>query len=326
MSTRRSRRLDPAGPSPSGHARRCFAARSIGSVVVVGSALGLLSGCSHDWEAYLPVGEPSGSGNGTGGAAGAGGDGGRGGAGGLGNGGAGGMEPPGVCPPLLAGPSLIKVATPGGKAYCVDSTEVTNEHYMEWLNANPSTALQPAHCNWNLSFVPAVGWPPGDAVLNNPVAHVDWCDAVAYCTSNGKHLCGRVGAGSNTYADFADPESSEWFNACTGSAMTVYPYADVYDPVACNGTDYAVGATLPVAKAGGCEGGFSGLYDMSGNVWEWENSCDDSGGAADLCRLRGGGFNNSAPNLACAANNAEMRSTPAVNIGFRCCIEVDVGR
>ena len=30
-----------------------------------------------------------------------------------------------------------------------------------------------------------------------------------------------------------------------------------------------------------------GLHDMSGNVWEWEDSCAASSGASDSCRWRG---------------------------------------
>ena len=36
--------------------------------------------------------------------------------------------------------------------------------------------------------------------------------------------------------------------------------------------------------------GYVGVYDLSGNVWEWEDSCDGTTGSNDLCRLRGGSF------------------------------------
>ena len=65
-----------------------------------------------------------------------------------------------------------------------------------------------------------------------------------------------------------------------------------------------------------CQGGYPGLFDMSGNAAEWEDACDDFAG----CRVRGGGFSDKkAQDLACAADRVELRMFKADDVGFRCC-------
>ena len=46
------------------------------------------------------------------------------------------------------------------------------------------------------------------------------------------------------------------------------------------------GTLVPVASLPGCQGGYPGVFDMSGNVEEVEDSCDDAG----TCYSRGGSF------------------------------------
>ncbi len=59
---------------------------------------------------------------------------------------------------------------------------------------------------------------------------------------------------------------------------------------------------------------------MSGNVWEWEDSCETQNGATDQCRLRGGSFwFNGESDLTCANPNANDRSSQNDIYGFRCC-------
>lgn len=85
------------------------------------------------------------------------------------------------------GPAPVDVGT-----YCVDSTEVTGRQYLEFLAAKAGdTSGQPVDCSWNTTFEPAADIDPNEY----PVAFVDWCDALAYCTWAGKRLCGKIGGG-----------------------------------------------------------------------------------------------------------------------------------
>jgi formylglycine-generating enzyme required for sulfatase activity len=76
----------------------------------------------------------------------------------------------------------------------------------------------------------------------------------------------------------------------------------------------------------GCIGGSSTniIYDLSGNVAEWENSCNATTGASDNCAVRGGSYDSgSQTTLTCALSGAQPpqpRSTTAADIGFRCCL------
>ncbi len=219
------------------------------------------------------------------------------------------------------------------KDFDLDAYEVTNASYAAFLAAHVDPATQPVFCAWNTSFVPSVGWPaPGEDT--HPVEAVDWCDAYAYCAWAGRRLCGNIGGGTNATVYFDNGDQSQWFRGCTGglsgtssSGWLAYPYGNVYDAGACNGADYGANATIAVGAATGCQGGLAGLFDMSGNVSEWEDSCTDGDqsdagparGPTAQCGRRGGGFQDDAGGLACEGDILSPRTTAATGVGFRCC-------
>jgi len=212
-----------------------------------------------------------------------------------------------------------KVNVTGG--YAIDATEVTQDQYAAWLATNPSTSGQPSYCSWNADFTPRCEWPPG-AKGNYPVVCVDWCDAYAYCAAVGKRLCGKIGGGANAVGDYADATKSQWYNACSSGGQNDYPYGDTYSGSACNGYDANNGGTVPVGNMSECEpaeSGYGGVYDLSGNVWEWEDSCEGYVDGTNACRLRGGSFNNYGSRLRCDDGYVNDRGTQYVFIGFRCC-------
>jgi len=122
-----------------------------------------------------------------------------------------------------------------------------------------------------------------------PVACIDWCDAQAYCAWAGKHLCGKIGGGSNALADFANAAKSEWYAACSKGGQLNFPYGNSYDPSACVGVDNSATRATAVPTAT-CQGGYDGVFDLSGNVSEWEDSCTDTKGLGDQCVYRGGSW------------------------------------
>ena len=152
---------------------------------------------------------------------------------------------------------------------------------------------------------------------NHPVIHVSWNDAKAYCEWLSK----------KTGKKYQLPTEAEWEYAAKGGALTssviAYKYAgsNTLSEVAwfsenSNNKIHAVGQKSPNEE---------GLYDMSGNVWEW---CSDwykgypgSSGVTDytgsLRVLRGGGWSCNEQFCRSATRGSNAPSYRDTGIGFR---------
>jgi len=211
--------------------------------------------------------------------------------------------------------------------YSIDATEVTRVQYATWLATTSDATLgaqDPANCGWNSSFKPGADWYDPGAMGARPVAYVDWCDAYAYCAGVGKRLCGKIGGGSNLWTDYADPSASQWFNACSSGGVNTYTFGSTYDPAACNGLDLGKGGTTVAASLTGCQSpvaGFVGVYDLTGSLSEWEDSCSGVG-VVGACAIRGGAYIDGAKPLVCGTHYSNLRSGDyggLATTGFRCC-------
>jgi formylglycine-generating enzyme required for sulfatase activity len=224
---------------------------------------------------------------------------------------------------MAAGTAPMTLITDAATPYCMDRTEVDNQHYAAFLAGNPNTSGQIAACSGNTSFSPSgscEGFNPGNEP-SKPVTCVDWCDAFAYCQAAGKRLCGAVGGGGVTIADATTANKSEWYHACSEGGKRLYPYGNLYDTDACNGLEGNFFGKLNVGQLVSCQGGYPNLFDLSGNLREWENACGGSG-----CLERGGGYLDSGT----AATGNTLKCTSAVVAGrlsvdklrgFRCCAD-----
>jgi len=131
-----------------------------------------------------------------------------------------------------------------------------------------------------------------------PWVSVTQGEAELACEASGKRLC----------------ERTEWESACEGTAGNAYPYGDTYDGDACNGADHQEDAVVPTGSMTGCEGGFPGIFDMSGNVSEWTATCTGSN-----CRHNGGAFTGPESTLSCTSGSTVAGSSTGLVLGFRCC-------
>jgi formylglycine-generating enzyme required for sulfatase activity len=226
----------------------------------------------------------------------------------------------GGCPVGNPGPAMVRVGT-----FCIDSTEVTVAQYQQYLTAagnNPGA--QPTTCaQWNTTNVPQ-NWPPFGPT-NQALNGVNWCQAYLYCAWAGKRMCGSPNGGPADPAAPNSPSSSQWFQACSRNddGQHKYPYGNTFDPTVCNGVEYEAGA--PLSSVQTCQGGYPGIFDMSGNVMEWEDSCQpsptDPSGQFDRCALRGGAFWSAPTQLECALQNTTIRNDQGAmnDLGIRCC-------
>jgi formylglycine-generating enzyme required for sulfatase activity len=189
--------------------------------------------------------------------------------------------------------------------FFIDQTEVTNEAYLEFVKATDHEA--------------PFGWVNGkypDGQANFPVTGVTWYDAAEFAAWKGKRL----------------PTEAEWEFAARGTDGRVYPWGNDPDPSISN-----IGKNLNGVREVG-QGGRSpfGLYDMSGNAWEWTATTAKSfpGGKEipwsrlRLKIIRGGNWQSDARNATTffrgfygASGEKEYRGT-----GFRCVKDVPKDR
>jgi formylglycine-generating enzyme required for sulfatase activity len=214
------------------------------------------------------------------------------------------------------GPRMVLV-TAGDLTFCIDATEVTRAQYPQFLDTGPTASKQAAVCAWNKTFAPATPLTGTSADL--PMIGVDWCDAYAFCAWAGKRLCGgHDGAPLSVNASaLKDPQQSEWMAACSLNGSRKYPYGGTAISGACNTENDA--GLVTVGERAGCEGGYAGLFDMVGNVTEWENACDDSARAGDAggrCTDRGGSYKQGGD---CTFASFDRVSGFSSDWGIRCC-------
>ena len=169
-----------------------------------------------------------------------------------------------------------------------------------------------------------------DAIMDHPVVHVGYTDALAYAAWAGKQL----------------PTEAEWERAARGGLEgAAYAWGEVFRPKGkrmaktwegtfphANAAPKGLERTAPVCSYPA--NGF-GLYDMIGNVWEWTDELSRAGGAGGCCagtaatpatgteeRVLKGGSHMCAPEYCQryrpAARWLQPIDTTTSHVGFRC--------
>ncbi|MBI3805805.1 MAG: SUMF1/EgtB/PvdO family nonheme iron enzyme [Nitrospirae bacterium] len=188
--------------------------------------------------------------------------------------------------------------------YYIDQYDVTNAHYKRFVDATHRTP--PSH--WKDDQ-----YPPGKA--NHPVTFVNWFDADAYCKWEGKHL----------------PSEQEWEKAARGSDGRMFPWGAKYEAKRANVPMEEIKDTTPVNAFPDGRSPY-GVYDMSGNVFQWTsdwflpypgNNVPHPNYGEKLKVLRGGSFFDCSYYKCGLSFQTFNRislapATKAISAGFRC--------
>jgi len=130
-------------------------------------------------------------------------------------------------------------------AFYIDLNEVTNERYKVFTTATKRET--PYH------------WPEGNLPKGkekHPVVYVSWFDAKAYCEWDGNKRL---------------PDEREWEKASRGKDGFTYPWGHEWTLDKSNNPYRYSTGTEPIGSYPEGRSPY-GLYDMSGNVWEWVDS------------------------------------------------------
>ena len=158
---------------------------------------------------------------------------------------------------------------------------------------------------------------------SHPIVLVQYDDALAYC----RWLSDSLGRAVRL------PTEAEWEKAARGGVEGHrYPWGDDIDPARCNFlADPSVKRQRGTRPTGTFPPNPYGLYDMSGNVWEWVadwygaeyygngDQRDPRGPSSGTMRIvRGGSWvNNDVSMLRCAYRHKVPPDTYAYSVGFR---------
>lgn len=185
------------------------------------------------------------------------------------------------------------------KGFKISKTEVTVAQYRKYCSSTGKT--MPAEPEW--------GWND-----NDPIVNVSWNDAKSYCDWVGGRL----------------PTEAEWeFAASGGVQCQGYSYGGGNS--ADDAAWYAANSDSRAHPVGEKAANEIGIYDMSGNVWEWCSDWFDAeyyanstvenakGPSSGVMRVIRGGCWDSEPGDCRVSNRSASLPKDGYNvIGFRC--------
>jgi hypothetical protein len=212
-----------------------------------------------------------------------------------------------LCGTIALPKTSTSAAVPGGQPVPDDGTSPNDESVDEWYNACSNQGV-------NI-------YPYGNAY--EPLA----CNGIDSPAQNSTGPVSDPPGGSGYVVDTSGPICI-LDNRCN-NPIDQYQTVRSQQEVSC----YVLAPTMGAVPACGlafeestCRNLNYGVFDMSGNVAEWENSCSGMNGESDTCNVRGGSFDSpdGSSSLLCAMSATAQPPLPRNNttpdVGFRCCL------
>jgi len=188
----------------------------------------------------------------------------------------------------------------------LDRTEVTNADFKRFVDETSyQTSAEERGYSWDITRCRRCTWRAPQLSRQaldhpqDPVVHVSWTDARAYCEWAGGRL----------------PTEDEWEFAARGTDRRAFPWGDEWDArrlrdVSAAGVGLeSVGSHLTGATP-------EGLLDLAGSVWEWTST---TSGEGERRIFKGGSWMDRIPAyFRSAAFSEDAPDYSSISLGFRC--------
>lgn len=188
----------------------------------------------------------------------------------------------------------------------IDRNEVTNAEFQRFVEATGhTTTAEERGYSWDITRCRRCSWrtprPARDAMEHpdDPVVHVSWADARAYCDWAGGRL----------------PSEDEWEFSARGEERRTFPWGDDWDPSRLRDLE-ARGIGLESVHAHPEGATPEGVENLAGSVWEWTST---RSGAEEKRIFKGGSWMDRIPAyFRSAAFSDDAPDYSSIALGFRC--------
>jgi hypothetical protein len=209
---------------------------------------------------------------------------------------------------LFADERLRPVTFSTPLAFTLDRNEATNAEFADFVDETEyRTTAEAAGFSWDVSPCRGCSWKRIDRRGNwmaedhpqNPVVHVSWPDASAYCKWRGARL----------------PTEDEWEFTARGQELRTFPWGDEWDATRLFvATDNKIGLKPVGSHASGATP--DGIQDLAGGVSEWTSTSSNT----DEGRVfKGGSWADRIPAyFRGAAFSVREPAYSSISLGFRC--------
>jgi formylglycine-generating enzyme required for sulfatase activity len=213
-------------------------------------------------------------------------------------------EPVKAAPVKSSGPAMVRI--PAGSIQIGSSKDTDNPVRMVSVQAFEIGKYAVTQKEWRdvMGNNPSKFNSCGD---NCPVEQVSWDDIQIFLQK----------LNAKTGRQYRLPNETEWEYACYGGSQTEYCGGNDIDSVAWYGNNASPGGnsnqtTHPVGQK---QANGYGLYDMSGNVWQWMENCYSSSCSGRA--LRGGSWNDRPQSVRAAYRSGNGPASRYYSVGFR---------